>query len=615
MPTLEELFKNKKLTNGQTAEKTYDIRNSKEDRPSSASPLMNAVAFPLQQIARRNLSSRTKETFLEEEITGLRVLNKIASPILYSTDILRLNTQTTRLKEEMITAAKGSRGKGLLTNALNKVNSFINTASVKLGIPTTFIPTRITLNTVFQSTNVLDSASTLKKIKEGSEGKFWGKIIKQGGIGNPSEVGSQLVGGAIQEAKNKLKDSLLGKFKAYNPTIAPKNSTKFVLRRTSWGQDRTPLDNLKRLTYNDVQQQSSDTEVQPDFQLGIGLFQYNYKFGNKDNTLGGDGSLYSRQISPAATTFESRNDLSTRYNSISPLMLPEKRIVNANIEKIYSTTGGRRLAKSLIAARLDTTNNDIGVKLGIQSGSGDFYNTKTAYDITDGTNLKLADGKYLDDYDFIPLKFISIMTNSAVNFRATISGLTETFSPTWESKKFIGNAFNFYTYTGIERTLQFNFKVYSLTDDEHIAAWERLQFLTGLTYPQKYTDPTGYINPPFLKFTLGNMYMEKECFIDSLIYTVDDNYPWDIGIDLKTKNYKLPQIIDVGITLKFVEARSSTSAKRKYGFGGVSNASQTQFEKDYGISQSGVGLAIDKKAVASGQSKNPKILEGFLKKI
>jgi hypothetical protein len=605
MPTLEELFKTKKLDTGQTAEKKYDIRNSKEDKPTSASPLMNAVGFPLQQIARRNLSARTKETFLEEEVTGLRILNKVSSPILYGTDILRLSTQTTRLKEEMQSAAKGSRGNGLLTKALNKINTFVNTAGAKLGIPTTYIPTRITLNSDFQSTNVLSSASTLKKIKEGSEGKFWGKLIKQGGIGNPSEVGSQLVGGAIQEAKNQLKDKLLGKFTAYNPTIAPKQNTKFVLRRTSWGQNRTPLDNLKRLTYNNKQQEASNAEVNPTEFYGIGLFQYNYQFGNYDNTLGGDGTIYTRQIRPDDKDIKYRNDLSSKYDIISPLMLPEKREINLKISQKYSKNGSKRLAKNAAGNQLNKDVNDIQNKLGIRSGGGDFYNTKTAYEISDGTNLKLADDKYLDSFDFVVLKFISVATNTAVNFRATISGLTETFAPTWDSKKFIGNPFSFYTYTGIDRSVQFNFKVYSLTDDEHIAAWERLQFLTGLTYPQKYST-LGYTIPPFLKFTLGNMYLEKECFIDSLIYTIDDNYPWEIGIDSKTENYKLPQIIDVGITLKFVETKGTTSAKRKYGFGGVGNDTNTQFENDYNITTSGVGIKIDKNA-----TPKPKITEAF----
>ena len=55
---------------------------------------------------------------------------------------------------------------------------------------------------------------------------------------------------------------------------------------------------------------------------------------------------------------------------------------------------------------------------------------------------------------------------------------------------------------------------------------------------------------------MGDMFKNKECFIDSLIYTIDDNNVWETGE--YAPDYKLPRIIDVGITLKFVESKFST---------------------------------------------------------
>jgi hypothetical protein len=75
------------------------------------------------------------------------------------------------------------------------------------------------------------------------------------------------------------------------------------------------------------------------------------------------------------------------------------------------------------------------------------------------------------------------------------------------------------------------------------------------------------------------MFKNKECFIDSLIYTIDDNNVWEIGIPYASlsdtgwnsavknspaANYKLPTVIDVGITLKFVESKETT--KSHYAF-------------------------------------------------
>jgi hypothetical protein len=201
--------------------------------------------------------------------------------------------------------------------------------------------------------------------------------------------------------------------------------------------------------------------------------------------------------------------------------------------------------------------------------TSDYLNKQVSYPSATGLKNDLIKDaeKQLDDYDFVTLKFWSVHKKAAVNFRATISGLSETLSPSWDTNKFIGNPFNFYTYNGIERSLTFNFKVYSLSYDEHVAAWQRLNFLTSLTYPQGYSQNSVYA--PFIKFTLGDMFRNKEAYIDSLTYTIDDNSPWDIGLDTETKNWKLPKIVNVDITLKLVETIGSTYQKRLYGYGDV----------------------------------------------
>jgi hypothetical protein len=216
-----------------------------------------------------------------------------------------------------------------------------------------------------------------------------------------------------------------------------------------------------------------------------------------------------------------------------------------------------------------------------------------------GDAPKIED-KSIEDLDFIRLKFSSPSRakkkGMSALFRATITGLTETFSPTWDPNKFIGNPFSFYTYTGIEKTLGFNFKVYSSNQKEHIAVWERLNFLTSLVYPQGYVD--GAIVPPFIKFSMGDLYKDKDCFIESLTYTIPDDTTWEIGIDQLQRNeaqdwirsgngdrvvfsatndageedytskdikkYKLPSVIEVAISLKIVDDRKSIEGYKFY---------------------------------------------------
>lgn len=279
-------------------------------------------------------------------------------------------------------------------------------------------------------------------------------------------------------------------------------------------------------------------------------------------------NAYSKTIKQTNLAVKERNDLSTKLDNLEKVLnfvpgpdgftnapLPKK-------QKIKYSSSDNEIIKGF----------NIEQKRKIENGK-DIINQKGVYTPSEFVNntLKISDDTTLDDYDFITLKFFSVQTRKAVNFRATINGLSETFTPEWEPSKFIGNPFKFYTYNGIERSVTFNFTVYSLNDYEHIAAWQRLSFLSSLTYSQGFIN--NYSIPPFIKFTLGDMYKNKPAFIESLTYTVPDDSTWEIGLgqektnyangvsygktieNTNTKNAKLPKVIEVAITLKLVESR------------------------------------------------------------
>jgi hypothetical protein len=279
---------------------------------------------------------------------------------------------------------------------------------------------------------------------------------------------------------------------------------------------------------------------------------------------------YSKKVDKTNADEYERNDLGSKlvtWEVLQNLTLGPDGFVTASPkkkEKIKYSDSRNEIIKNL----------QIEDKRGIKDGS-DIINSKGVYTPSEFVNntLELKDKTILDDYDFITLKFFSVQTRKAANFRATINGLSETFTPTWESSKFVGNPFNFYTYSGVERSVTFNFIVYSLNDSEHIAAWQRLSFLSSLAYSQGFIN--NYSIPPFIKFTLGDMYKNKPAFIESLTYTVPDDSTWEIGLgqesnryangtiygqtieNKNTKDAKLPKVIEVAITLKLVESQDS----------------------------------------------------------
>jgi len=625
--TLEELFKSKVLSNGQTAKQKYEIQNSKENKPSNASGFMNGVVFPLQQIARRNLSNRTGETLIEEEVTGLRILNTIASPQIYGTDIIRLTTQKSNLTEMMLQSANSDAGgpqpnNGIIGNFIKKAESEALKITSKWGItfPAALIPTALNNNPAFNTGQGNGGENqtmvTLAKIKKDGAGSLLGKFLAQNAKGTPKQIFNQVLGGGIDFLKSKVKAKLIGA-----PTEAAKNLAEDPER--SYDSLYTYTDTISPWLKNDQIGLRNDLSsilnkrYQTDLEAQSNLLQSNVRNLLKtppsvttpltvdnnpfakpsENVAAAVSKIKSKLLSsglPAqkllaadaklpinagidadttyekivdlnkASDIETKNDLSTLYKAIIDPSAGKQ-----TKRKYYSpSTAGASVNGS---TAMDFTR-------GITSNKGDFVNTIGVYT---GNEAKDQKGKLLDDYDFIALKFTSPIKGMSINFRATISGLSETFSPSWDSAKFIGSPFPYYTYTQIERSVAFNFKVYSYNSKEHKTAWERLAFLANLTYPQDYAGSGNAAVPPIVRFTLGDLYHSKECFVESLSYTVDDNTPWEIGLNgSDTTNYKLPMIVDVAITLKFLQSKLSTFGKGLYSFSnGALNSSTVTFNQ------------------------------------
>ena len=113
--------------------------------------------------------------------------------------------------------------------------------------------------------------------------------------------------------------------------------------------------------------------------------------------------------------------------------------------------------------------------------------------------------------------------------------------------------------------------------------WTKIEFLTSLTYPLGYQGgQIGAVRAPIVYFTLGDLYKDKESFIDSLQYTVPDNSTWQLDGTQKDyessgtffdkvgaskenvdKGYKLPHMVEVAITMKFIEQRRTTEDRTK----------------------------------------------------
>ena len=175
-------------------------------------------------------------------------------------------------------------------------------------------------------------------------------------------------------------------------------------------------------------------------------------------------------------------------------------------------------------------------KYGITSNKGDLINS--SYGVKGSGNG--------DDKDLVTFSIAGVGDSQKVYFRTLITGLSETVSPTWDSAKFVGNPYSYYTYGGVERTLSLQLKMYCMNSNELAAMWQRIDFLTKKAYPT--IDKNNLVNPPFIEFWLGNMYQKKTAFINSLSYTIPDDGVWETA-----NGNQLPKIVEVQLEFKFVE--------------------------------------------------------------
>ena len=385
-------------------------------------------------------------------------------------------------------------------------------------------------------------------IKDGGQGSFIGGLLSGG---NPKTIAQQAAGKLLKEAKDTLRDTLF-------------NDSSFK-------------NNLKSRFGKKEPYKEKETKLAPDVYENVEGATYSEKaLENKLNESGKSGT-YIKYETPESQLAALRVGKGfVQVTGIDPLGNPVKKdgaegveiktkvdSVKFNEENKFSTDKNK-----LISDKGFTNEDDIINQSGIYKKD------------------LLIDGKSIDDFDFIPLKFRNIVTDETVNFRGTITGLAETVTPSWDAGRFSGNPFSFYTYQSIERNVSFNFTVYPMNSKELLNNWSKIEFLTSLTYPLGYqSDPIGSVRAPIIYFSMGDLYKDKVSFIESLQYTIPDNSNWqldgtteqvkkykssgaffgntNVSVPEVDKGYKLPHLVEIAITLKFLEQRNNTEDRKK----------------------------------------------------
>lgn len=186
--------------------------------------------------------------------------------------------------------------------------------------------------------------------------------------------------------------------------------------------------------------------------------------------------------------------------------------------------------------------------------------TKTDPDTIDRLNqLGVLDSKPSaeDSRDFISLNFqvITPETTKFLYFRAYLDSFSDSFNADWGSTKYLGRAENMYTYNGFDRSISLGFKIAASTREEMRPIYKKINYLASTTAPT-YSEGT-FMKGTLVRVTVGDYIYEVPAVINSVQYTWQTDYPWEISMsnpeeDVDDDMQIVPHVLDCSVDLSII---------------------------------------------------------------
>jgi hypothetical protein len=286
--------------------------------------------------------------------------------------------------------------------------------------------------------------------------------------------------------------------------------------------------------------------------------------------------------------------LQSRYEEMLKSMQPEDTVEGARdiwwqgFDKLtQERTFGRERRTLNIAGGFkpgDTMPDDIAsrnVKFSVGRGSGDLYgryfHDASAEIISRGFIDSKGDNQPTDEElleirkvmgDTTDFMFYDFVNKVIVPFKAFLTDINESVSPNVSEQQYIGRIERNIVYVGVVRELSFSFRIQAFHPQEMRGIWNKINFLTGMTFPSKYSN--GFIVPPFLKLTIGNIFTDQPGYIKSLNYKFDDD-GWELD-----ENYQAPMGVTVNVSFSIIEKKQMRTGDVFYPYGRTRVAARSQ---------------------------------------
>lgn len=192
--------------------------------------------------------------------------------------------------------------------------------------------------------------------------------------------------------------------------------------------------------------------------------------------------------------------------------------------------------------------------------------------------------------DFIKFRFHIITPDNTriLYFRAFLDSFADNYTGQWNQVKYLGRAEDMQIYGGFQRKINLSFKIAAATRAEMKPLYRKMIYLASSTAPT-YSGDGNFMRGTIVKLTVGDYLYELPGVMNSVNYTWQQEYPWEIALkepivqDEKGKfvegsnksMQELPMIMDCSIDFTPIHTFTPTTGLRRYFTAGNDNIGDT----------------------------------------
>lgn len=157
--------------------------------------------------------------------------------------------------------------------------------------------------------------------------------------------------------------------------------------------------------------------------------------------------------------------------------------------------------------------------------------------------------------DLIKFRFEVLAPGKApvfVYFRALLTSFDDGYNASWGSTNYVGRGDSVRIYEGFKRDVSLGFKIVATTRAEMKPLYKKMVYLASTTAPT-YGEGGNFMKGTLVRLTVGSYLYEVPGVIESIKYTWQENYPWEIAMQnpegsIDDDVQELPQMMDCSVS-------------------------------------------------------------------